>query len=157
MLKYQSIIDSLTEEQKLTLVTDIKTLVELSEAVSGIPSLTTASLSEVNEARSESGFPSLSGMAASWNYPLLKKVAACLARGAAGKEISLIETPSAQVRSSAYALGMSEDPFLSGMTAAAYASGIEEGGSGPGSGGFGDRAKGERHNRTGRHCGRGAV
>ncbi len=110
MLDNREIIDKFSEEQKLKLVTGFAGLADEKINALGVPRVVFSTLDELN-VKFGSPYPSFSGMAASWNVPLFTAVAADLCYRAAA-EVNAVYTPPANVRTSAYASGLAEDPFL---------------------------------------------
>ncbi len=121
-MQYGDIIEKLDERQKLRLVAELGALAEFDEAQSGVPSVKSVNLSEI----AERDYPSLFGLANSWNARVVKLVSTDLSYRAS--DCNLIETPPVRVKSSPYAEGLSEDPFFNGVMAQSMCEGIDDAG-----------------------------
>ncbi|MCH5154762.1 MAG: glycoside hydrolase family 3 C-terminal domain-containing protein [Clostridiales bacterium] len=126
MIKHSEIIEKLSEEQKLRLVTDFAALGDDALNELGVPRVCSTDLDEIN-AGGGGMYPSFFGLANCWNKTLIAKVAADLAYSVGGNA-NLIETPPARTKSSVYVDGVSEDPFLTHVYAESICSGIEDAG-----------------------------
>ena len=62
MYKYQEIINKLTIQQKLSILADVRGFSDQTILESGVPSIKTASLKELNDSR-DKAFPSFESMA----------------------------------------------------------------------------------------------
>ena len=127
MLKHKDIIEKLTKEQKVALVTDTRDGYGNAPEQYGIP--TTA----INELWAENGregaeplFPSVNSLANSWDEELLEDVAKCLATKGAEYGDNLFVLPSASAASSVYGTELSEEPHLSGALVASMARGLKQ-------------------------------
>ncbi|MBQ8230232.1 MAG: glycoside hydrolase family 3 C-terminal domain-containing protein [Clostridia bacterium] len=115
MVKYQEIIEKLTLEQKLSLLSDISSLAGEEFAELGLRCITETSMDEMNTERGKERYPSFSGLVNSWNTRLLSEVSDSLAKTAKARGTTLLHTPSANVAAAPYTLGLSEDPYLAGV------------------------------------------
>ena len=98
MYKYSDIINRLTTDQKLRLLTDIGCLSETEFKVLGIPEIKI----EYFDGLSSDEIPSPSELAHSFEPELARELAREALRGAVGDKTSLVITPSAKVRISPY-------------------------------------------------------
>lgn len=130
MLKNIEIIEKLTLEEKLSLLTDIGALKEKRFPEYGVDCLGCASLAEVNEGMDEVRYPTFENLANTWNPQLIANAVEALSVQAKEKGIALLETPQANVMTTPYSVGLSEDPVLCGtligsMTSAVGKSGLK--------------------------------
>lgn len=123
MFKNQELIDKLTEEQKLRLITGFAGLSDDKLNAAGMPRVVAAELEDLND-KYGTPYPPHVGLANSWNTELIANVASDLAFRAA-TDANVIYTPPAYLRSSPYAAGLSEDPFLNKSLASSVCRGIE--------------------------------
>lgn len=121
MVKYQEIIEKLTLEQKLSLLADISSLAGEEFAELGLRCITETSMDGVNAGRGKERYPSFSGLVNSWNTRLLSEVSDSLAKTAKAQGATLLCTPSANVASTPYTLGLSEDPYFTGVASGVVA------------------------------------
>lgn len=116
MLKHADKIANLTIEQKLALLADMSSLPQ--SAAEGAElrhgGITTADAVNATLGRR---FPSYARLIGSWNTELVSKVMGALARRAKQDGAFLMETPIANVQSTPYSDGFSEDPYLAGTFA----------------------------------------
>ena len=127
MLKHKNIIDKLTKEQKIALLTDTKEFFGKEIEEMKIPSIHMAELWASNGGQG-STFPSAKSMANSWNEELFASVAACLASMGGKSGNNLFILPSSNASSSVYGGELSEEPYLSGALASAMARGLYKAG-----------------------------
>lgn len=127
MLKHKDIIEKLTKEQKVALVTDTRDGCGTAPGQCGIPTVAMSELWGENARDGEEAlFPSASSLANSWDEGLVGKVARCLATKGAEYGDNLFTLPSSNAASSVYGPELSEEPQLSGALAAAMAEGLRE-------------------------------
>ena len=122
MLKHKDIIDNLTKEQKIALLTD--TNEALGDAVErlNIPAIAINELWQENSLdQRELLFPSPKSLANTWDEGLVGNVAKSLATLGAKQGDNLFVLPSSNASSSAYGAELSEEPYLSGTMVAAMA------------------------------------
>ena len=120
MLTHQEIIEKLTTEQKISLLADVASLGGIKLNGENPRFLSETSVEAMNVQEGEV-FPTFSGLANAWNPELIGKVADSLARRAKERGHTLLNVPPANVMVTPYASGMSEDPYLSGTLANAWA------------------------------------
>lgn len=118
MLNHQEIIEKLTIEQKLSLLADVSALGGEDAEKYGIRFVSESSVEALN-AEAGHKFPSFGAMANSWNESLLVRTSDALARQAKEKGITLLNTPTANVKTVPYSDGVAEDPYLAGTLAGA--------------------------------------
>ena len=114
MLKHKDIIEKLTAEQKIALLTDTREA--LGEAVKelNIPTIAINDLWEENVTdQREIIFPSAKSLANSWDPTLAGETAKCLATIGASRGDNLFILPSPSATSSVYGRELSEEPYLS--------------------------------------------
>ncbi|HJB92433.1 MAG TPA: glycoside hydrolase family 3 C-terminal domain-containing protein [Candidatus Borkfalkia stercoripullorum] len=88
-------------------------------------------VSDIAQTDGENGFPSFAALANSWNAGLVGEVCGALARRQAGGEPSLCFVPAVNVRAHPCGEGASEDPYLTGIYAAAVDSAVRGAGALP--------------------------
>lgn len=130
MLKNREIIDKLNIEQKLSLLAG-QAMAGPEAMENAVPVIDVTSLHDINNAAGADVYPSFNSIASSWNVELIRNIAAQLAKRAKGDNPAAIITPDLGIKMHAYKNGMSEDPYLSGKLAAAYAGGIADAGAMP--------------------------
>lgn len=118
MLKHADEIANLTIEQKLSLLADMSSL---PQCTAGGAELRQGGITTAHAVNATSGrrFPSYARLVGSWNTELVSKVMGALARRAKQGGAFLMETPIANVQSTPYSGGFSEDPYLAGTFAKA--------------------------------------
>ena len=127
MLKYENVIEKLTPEQKIALLTDTKE--GFGEAPEGveIPTVEMNTLWAENKmGEDEPLFPSVNSLANSWDDKLFGNVARCLASLGAKNGDNLFVLPSANAGTSVYSKDLSEEPYLSGALVAGIAKKFKE-------------------------------
>lgn len=129
MLNHNEIIEKLTMRQKLSLLTDIRSLSRPEMAEMGIPSVSVQTLETLIAQRYEGLTPAR--MANSWDPELIEQASFGAVAEADGSlpEARLLLTPAAKPALSVYETALTEDPFLSGTLASAFAAGASRGGS----------------------------
>lgn len=114
MLKHKDIIDKLTQEQKIALLTDTREAFGDIDKDLVIPQTSLNGLWEENlTEQRELLFPSAKSLANSWDPSLAGESARCLATMGASKGDNLFLLPSPSASSSVYGLEVSEEPYLS--------------------------------------------
>lgn len=112
MLKYQSMIEKLSLQQKIALLTDRSSLSDKELGHLGIPAVKTAELETLN---AESGaYPSYASACRTWNKDLWGRMTEELAVNARGNGLNLLITPDLKCITNAYHKGLSEDAYLNG-------------------------------------------
>ncbi|MBQ7226757.1 MAG: glycoside hydrolase family 3 C-terminal domain-containing protein [Clostridia bacterium] len=113
MLRHNDIIDKLTDEQKISLLTDTREGFGESVDASAIPTIALNELWEENlSLDGERIFPSPCSLANSWDEKLFGNVAKSLASVGAGYGDNLFILPSASAPSSVYGCELAEEPYL---------------------------------------------
>ena len=126
MLKHENLIQQLTPEQKIALLTDTKEgYGEFIETLN-IPTIGLNSLWEENSVNSQPLFPSAVSLANSWDERLFGKVASGLASIGAENGDNLFVLPNANAASSVYGKELSEEPFLAGALVSGIARKFKE-------------------------------
>lgn len=128
MLKHQEIIDKLTVEQKLSLLTDVERWKDPELIALGLPRLDFESLAETNAELLNGVYPSPYGAANSWSAELMSLTAKQLSLKAKEEGANVALTPCVNVKSNPYVVGLSEDPYLAGSLAGAFADGVKAAG-----------------------------
>ena len=125
MLKNKEIIEKLTAMQKLSLLTTGRITPETESVIHGIPVLDVANLQDINkDAAGGITYPSFSSLANSWNCELIGSISAELSSRAKKDNKNAVIIPGLGIKTNVYSRGMSEDPYLCGMLAAANAKAI---------------------------------
>ncbi len=122
MLKYNEIVEKLTIKQKISLLTDIRSLSNPAMNEAGVPYVSVASVEKLL-AKAFCGL-SPSRLANSWNAELIRSASREAVEKHEATGASLIVTPAAKPGLSVYQTALSEDPYLSGKLACAYADGV---------------------------------
>ena len=129
MLNHNEVIQKLTMKQKLSLLTDIRSLCRPKMADMGIPCASVQTLETLISEQYEGLSPAR--MANSWDAELIEQIS-CRAVADANERLlgaKLVLTPAAKPALNVYETALSEDPFLSGVLASAFAAGVRRGGS----------------------------
>ena len=114
MLKYKELIDKLTEEQKIALLTDTKEGFDTLDSDIVIPETSINNLWDENlTGEREALFPSAKSLANSWDPLLAGEVARCLASMGKEKGDNLFVLPSPSAAFSVYGKELAEEPYLS--------------------------------------------
>ena len=125
MQKHKNIIDKLTKEQKIALLTDTKEFFGKEVEEMKIPSIHMAELWASDGAGGrEVLFPSAKSLASSWDEELFVSVAVALASMGAENGDNLFLLPSSNAASSVYSNELTEEPYLSGALVSAMAKGL---------------------------------
>lgn len=123
MFKHQEIIDKLTIQQKLSLLADASSLGSEENVDKELPLIKEATMYAMNDGSDgEEVYPSFHALANSWDSDLVGRVAEELSARARRKGVNLLNVPNANVKSSPYADGLSEDPYIVGEMVAACVS-----------------------------------
>ena len=117
-MKYEEIIGTLTDEQKLSLAASLKALADPALAEAGVPAFRYTGPNRAN-ARCGYVLPAFEQMANSWNAGLMHEAAAMLAAQAHADGVNFMFTPPLRLKSDPYERGMSEDPYLADVYARA--------------------------------------
>lgn len=120
MLNNPEIIEKLTVEQKLRLIADVSSLGQEDFSELDLRCISETSMQECNISEGNK-FPAFSGMVNSWNKELLAAVSDSLAKSAKEAGATLLNIPSANVKTAPYSAGYSEDPYLLGNLVGAAA------------------------------------
>lgn len=125
MLKYQSILEKLTIQQKVSLLTDLSAFSEPAINRAGVPEVRMGDLVELAAKRGVS----FGSLANSWDVALAEEFTEDIAVEARGNGYKLLTTPDIKPMLNVYGGGLSEDPFLTGAYGGAMLRGIRNGGS----------------------------
>ena len=130
MLNHNEVIKKLTIKQKFALLTDIQSLSDPEMTKAGVPQVSILTLKKLMAEQYEGLSPSR--LANSWDAELIEQVSYQTAVKANAQQTGakLLIPPVAKPQLNVYQTALSEDPFLSGTLAAAYAAGIGRAGSG---------------------------
>ncbi len=117
MLRNQEIIENLSIEQKLSLLADINALANLplSESVLA-PKM--REFAKVCLKGGDGAYTPYASLVNAWDIELLSKVAGDVVARAKESKVTALELPAVNVKTTPYSTGFSEDPYLSGATAA---------------------------------------
>ncbi|MBR6782538.1 MAG: glycoside hydrolase family 3 C-terminal domain-containing protein [Clostridia bacterium] len=128
MLNHNEVIEKLTMKQKLLLLTDIRSLSRPEMTDMGIPRISVQALETLISEQYEGLSPSR--LASSWDTALIEQVSfrAVSAANQRLPEARLLLTPVAKPALNIYQTALSEDPFLSGVLASAFAAGVRRAG-----------------------------
>ena len=129
MLNHNEIIEMLTIKQKLSLLTDIRSLSRPEMADLGIPCISVQTLESLISQQYEGLTPAR--VANSWDPELIEQVSFEAVADANSRlpETKLLLTPSPKPALGVYETALTEDPYLSGVLASAFATGARRGGS----------------------------
>lgn len=124
MLKYDYIIDKLTDSQKIRLLTDIGNLSRDEFSRLGIPGVNIGNVRDF----ARDVYPSSVSLANSWDTTLIGRVSEDVysRMRASGFNHALI--PGAKIKISPYRYALSEDPYLAAAVAGEYLAGAERAG-----------------------------
>ncbi len=126
MLKHKSIIDRLSEAQKIKILTDVRCLSNDEYAKLGAPSFKLLSV----EGYGKENYPSPRALANSWNLSVISEVAADMAVGLSTEGASTVSVPSPIAKLNLSDKAISEDPYIASKVSAQYASAIGNTGAG---------------------------
>lgn len=116
MLKYQEIINKLTLDQKVRLLTGVGDISGKDMKILGIPSIKYGNISDYGR----DIFPHAASMARAWNPNLWERVAAAKADAMMEENVSFAIVPGAKVKFSPYRKDISEDPYLASLLSGTY-------------------------------------
>lgn len=129
MLNNTDIIEKLTEDQKISLVTDISYCASDAAAMAGVPALGIAALEEIGRSFcGDSAYPSFNSLANSWNTALISQTTGDILKRSGTDKYKLVYTPSVDIKSNPYSSGVAEDPFLAAKLCGACIAAIEDSG-----------------------------
>lgn len=127
MLQYGEIIEKLSIDEKLSILTDGRFLASLHAENEDIPALDIRKLTSFNGA-GEYSYPAFGALANTWDCTLIELVAKGLSERAGEAGVNATLLPKANVRSNVYGNGASEDPYLLGTLMGQYAKSVAENG-----------------------------
>lgn len=122
MLKYGYIIERLTDDQKIRLLSDIANLSRDEFCELGVPRV---SIGEITGFDSDV-YPSPESLAASFDGDLISRVAKEIYSDMRNEGVNVATVPSAKVKIDPYRAALSEDPYVSSFVASAYISAAKE-------------------------------
>ncbi|MBQ8719254.1 MAG: glycoside hydrolase family 3 C-terminal domain-containing protein [Clostridia bacterium] len=122
MLKYHSIIQQLSDPDKIRILCDIDLLSEKEYKILGIPALKTASISQYTGEE----FPSAYTLANSWDMQLIGEVAGGICKSMVSDEVNLAVVPGPKLRINPFEKSISEDTLLTSEISRAYLKAAEK-------------------------------
>lgn len=122
MLKYYSIINQLSEKDKIRLLTDVNCLSSKEFKILGIPEI---KIAEANNYCPDL-YPSAISLSNSWDMKLIGEVAENIYKAMSDDNIGLISVPSPKIKINPYCPALSEDPFLSSSVTREYLKAAEK-------------------------------
>ena len=130
MLNHNEVIEKLTLKQKLSLLTDIRSLSKPEMTDMGVPYVSVLTLEQLMSEQYEGLSPSR--LANSWDAELIEQVSYQTVAETNSRlpGAKLLLTPVAKPALNVYQTALSEDPFLSGALATAFAAGVRRAGCG---------------------------
>lgn len=128
MIKHSQIIDQLSVQQKIALLTDVTNLSNPELNAMGVPQVTMDTLENLST-QAVKAYPPAAALANSWDTTLMEASALDIANTARATGVNLIEVPTAKPRCNMYMPGLCEDPYLSGIFTGAFISGVHKAGS----------------------------
>ena len=123
MLKHSYIIANLSLDEKLSILTNGAFF---SQPPEGLPVFSMTDTDTLNHSSENMVYPSFQGLVNTWDVKAVNYVAKQMAKRALEAEAPAVFLPKANVRSSAYSDGASEDPCLLGSMLGEYAKTMEE-------------------------------
>lgn len=114
MLKYGEIIENLSLDEKLAILTDGNFLSDAQFENVDVPSLSICSVDDVNQGENKLQYPSFGALANTWDPFTVGKIAKGLSARARKSGANAMLLPSGKVRSNVYSSGYSEDPYYLG-------------------------------------------
>ncbi|MBQ8657604.1 MAG: glycoside hydrolase family 3 C-terminal domain-containing protein [Clostridia bacterium] len=115
MLKNKELIDKLTVDQKLSILTDGKFLASAHAQGAGLPLLRIEKFSAVNDdAEAGEVYPSFAALANSWNPSAITEISKNIGLKAKTAGVNALFLPRLTPRGNAFDDGISEDPYLVG-------------------------------------------
>jgi len=127
MIKHSQIIDQLSIQQKIALLTDISNLSNPELNALGVPQVSMDTLDNLRTQAVKS-YPPIPALANTWDTTLIESCALDIANTAKAIGVNLIEIPTAKPRCNMYMPGSCEDPYLSGIFSGSFISGIRKAG-----------------------------
>ena len=124
MLKYEGVVNRLSEGEKINILTDLSGLSDRELINMGIPAVRAGELASMTE----NIFPSPAALAGSWNCELVRRVGEASAIYMASKGVGIAITPAAKIKIDPYGTALSEDVRLAASLANSYAVGAKRGG-----------------------------
>lgn len=121
MLKYNNIISSLKDDDKVRILTDVMSLSDGERASLGIPGFAFWNMRRMLK---DGKYPSPQALAHSWDNKLIRELSGEVALSATSHALNVIATPAAKVKLSPYRNEMSEDVYLSQALATEFARGV---------------------------------
>ena len=121
MLKYNSIISNLTDDDKVRILTDVTSLSDGERASLGISGF---AIWNMRQMLKDGKYPSPEALAHSWDNRLIYELSGEAALSATSPTSNVIMTPGAKVKLSPYRNEMSEDPYLARSLATEFARGV---------------------------------
>ena len=125
MLQYASIIEKLNIDEKLAILTNGSALYSLHNEYKEIPALAIANLNDFNVGNTGVQYPSFEALACSWDLEAVQRTAKGVAARAKSVGWTAAMLPHANLRSTVYADGASEDPYLTGAMLNEYVKGAD--------------------------------
>ena len=122
MLKYKTIIDKLTERQKIRLLTDISCLEKTEYRTLGIPYFKLGYLRDTGKHT----YPTCYHLSNTWDVGLVSEVAADIYRNMKSSDITHAVVPSPKIKLDPHKASLSEDPCLASALSVAYLSAAEK-------------------------------
>jgi hypothetical protein len=123
MLKHSDIIANLSLDEKLAILTNGAFF---SKPHEGLPTFSMTDTDTLNRSSETMVYPSFQGLMNTWDVRAVNYVAKQMAKRAFASENPAVYLPKANVRSSVYSDGASEDPHLLGSMLGEYAKTLEE-------------------------------
>lgn len=121
MLKYNDIIEKLSERDKLRILSDIRYLSDAAYSHLGLPGVRLVDIEDF----CGSEYPSPISLANSWNTELVGKVADRLISAAVADGDNLVKVPGPKPKINPYRTALSEDPFLAAAMSKQYLAAAE--------------------------------
>ena len=116
MLKYSTIINKLTERQKIRLLSDISCLSETEYRTLGIPYFKLGYLRDMEKYT----YPTPYNLSNTWDTALVSEVAADIYRQMKNNDITHAVIPSPKIKIDPYKVALSEDSCLAEKLSQAY-------------------------------------
>ncbi|MBE6547580.1 MAG: hypothetical protein E7667_01695 [Ruminococcaceae bacterium] len=116
MFKYNYIIEKLTDEQKIKMLTDIRYLSDIELKMLGVPGVNIASLEDYYR----NVYPSPVALANSWNTQLIGDVADDIYRTMSAGYVNHAIVPNPKIKINPCRKALSEDPYLASAISGEY-------------------------------------
>ena len=136
MLKYNDIIEKLSEREKLLILSDVKYLSDAVYSELGLPSIRLSDIEDFCDTE----YPSPISLANSWDLSLVAQVADRLVRQAVADGDNLVNVPGPKPKINPYRAALSEDPYLAAAMSGEYLAAADRAGVSAAIGGFGLRS-----------------